>query len=253
VRRADPQRAVARRLRATYALALKGDTDAAETLWLAFESLACSLATLTDLQKRQHLRNYGILRAVLMRLLHQLKTGLERRENEALEAVYHLADQACRLLKTTAASDPEFVAGFAERCDFWPVMMGTKEMYHEAADEYLRKIRVGQKSVLPTTSNTRIEGTDRWTELAVMLITDIILFRGLLVNFGKGTKSSSPFEQKIENDLLSKARRFPGVLKLRTPLSPETRSAWHIAAMAALQSTESALIVARARASTPLP
>jgi hypothetical protein len=122
VRSADQRDAIAKRFRVVYALALKGDTYAAETLWLAFESLARRLAMLIDSKKQQHLRNYGILRAVLKRSLYQLKIGLERSENEALEAMYHLTDQACRLLKITAENAPEFVAVFAERCAFWPVM-----------------------------------------------------------------------------------------------------------------------------------
>jgi hypothetical protein len=222
----DQRRALVKLLRATSDLAGSGDSTAAQTLWLAFEGIARSLATLTDLKKRRHLCNYQALEAVLMRVVHQLQTGLNLGEREALETTYGLTERGCQLLETTARNNPDFVAVFAERSAFWPVLMATKQMYHDAADQYLKKIRVGQKSIPPTTSKTKIEATDRWTKLATMLINDIILFRWLLVRANKGIKSTSPFEQKIENDLRRKARNFPGVLTLELPSNLGNSSAW---------------------------
>jgi hypothetical protein len=219
------RRALANLLRATADLADNGDPTAAETLWLAFEGIARSLATLTDSKERRHLCNYAVLRAVLKRSVHQLKTGLNLGESEALAATYGLAEQCCQLLKAATENNPAFVAGFAERSALWPVLIGEKRLYHDAADQYLRKIRVGQKSIPPTVSNTKIEGTDRWTQLATMLINDITLFRSLLSRGKKGIESTSRFEQKIEGDLTLKASHFPGVLKLR-PLDRSTQSAW---------------------------
>jgi hypothetical protein len=161
-----------------------------------------------------------------MRSVHQLKTGLNLGESEALAATYRLTEQGCQLLKMTSENNSDFVAIFAERRAFWPVLMGTKQMYHDAADQYLRKIRVGQKSIPPTVSETKIEATDRWTELATMLINDIILFRWLLGRAKNRIKSTSPFEQKIENDLTRKARNFPGVLELESSSNINDLSAW---------------------------
>ena len=220
----DQRRALAKLLRATRDLAVSGDTTAAETLWLAFEGIARFLATLTDSEHRQC--DYGKLGAVLKRCVHQLKVGLSRSEIESLEATYGLTERGCQLLEIAVKNNPEFVAGFAERVAFWPVLMGRKRMYHDAADQYLRKIRVGQKSVPPTVSETKIEATDRWTELATMLINDIILFRWLLGRAKNRIKSTSPFEQKIENDLMRKARNFAGVLELESSSNINDLSAW---------------------------
>jgi HPt (histidine-containing phosphotransfer) domain-containing protein len=219
----DQRQALATLLRATSDLAASGDTTATKTLWLAFEALARSLAKLTELDHR--LCDYGRLVAVLMRCLHQLKGGLSAGEIEALAATYGLSEQGCQLLEQATKNNPEFVAGFAEQTPFWPVLIGTKKMYHNAANRYLRKIRVGQKSILPTVSTTKIEANDRWTELAVMLIEDIALFRKLLRR-AKGAKALSAFQQKMERDLRLKARCSPGVMKLRSPLDRNNQSAW---------------------------
>lgn len=117
------------------------------------------------------------------------------------------------------------VAAFAEQCAFWPVLIGTKKMYHDAANQYLRKIQVGQKSILPTVPTTNIQADDRWTKLALMVIEQIFLFRKLLRRT-KGAKALSSFEQKIENGLLDKAKRWPPVLNLRSPLDRNNQSAW---------------------------
>jgi hypothetical protein len=221
----DQRRALARLLRATTDLAASGDATAAETLWLAFEGIARHLATLTNSERR--LRDYGRLGAVLKRCIHQLKVGLSSNQIEALAATYGLTERGCQLLKMTSDKNPEFIAGFAERIDFWPVLMATKQMYHDAADKYLRAIRVGEESIPPTVSKTKIDGANRWTQLAAMLISDIVFFRSLLSRAKKGSKSTSAFEQKIENDLrLSKARYFPRVSKLRSPLNHNNRNAW---------------------------
>lgn len=212
-------------------LASAGDDVAVETLWLEFNGLARQLAKLVDGQ--QSALDHERLTDVLVRCQHILKVALAHRDAAALCIVATMATKGCELLRQTTTHDQEFVASYAEKEAFWPVMMARKRMYHKDTDKYLESIRVGTKSVPPTAPRTNVEATDRWTELATMLVEKMVLYRAILLRDKDRIEWSGPVMQRAEQEIrIGEAKDFQEVMDLRSErdgtiwLNRDTKTKW---------------------------
>jgi hypothetical protein len=153
-----------------------GDAAFTVTLWGVFNWIAGIIAILAD-QDASALDKLR-LSNVTVRCLHMLKVALDRSDEGALRIAFGMTKVGCDLLKHTAAREVEFVASFAQSSPTWPVMMATKAIYHQAADKYLQSIRLGTKSVPPTTKSTHVNTRNiRSSELAAMILNKIRLYR----------------------------------------------------------------------------
>ncbi|MDB4793701.1 hypothetical protein OAG63_01565 [Methylacidiphilales bacterium] len=203
------------------------ETASALQLWEDFERTAIKLCRLSN--SAPQTVDSTRLTIVAASCLHMLKKasrlGGEKAE-DALGTLLDVTNQGCKTLAVAFADEKsrEVLMILARLSPEWPVMISPQKSSHEAVNIYLNLIRVGTSS-FPPTSKTRIDVTNPWTKLAVMLLEKINRSWGCLKM--QAWKGRSIYQnQKFLVEELPEASKWKKVLDLPLELNKETRGKW---------------------------
>jgi hypothetical protein len=181
-------------------LAKKGNKEARDTLWRAFNSLSWPLAKLAQYDAASV--EFDLLQDTLQHCRYMLGRGVETGNRHSLMYAHILAVDLCILLDRAEKHCSSFVADLKSKVPDWPM---------------LKKTSIG-----------RHVSRARSTQLAYMVFRDINVYRELLRRFKTGTRSHGGLSKLTEDDVrMFEANPFKKQVKLLPEhLDASTYRAW---------------------------